>query len=202
MIRPISGSNFNSSNISNIKRSNRIEVKEGMKDRVSFTSNAHFASESVLKMLQRLDAEPPVLGFKGDGKWLLPNLLMKTPGQKYNLYMPDGTQLSYLKSAWNDNVLFSLKQNKFDEKTNSKIKLTEVDEHLEHIKLRKTKTNNVLSFRVNTKDSTHGGVSYKAGEMSKILRDSENSISEYTSLTDDEAKKINTLLEKYLPYFF
>ena len=155
MIQPISQNNINFSYKKINNGVNQLNAVRLSNDNVSFTSQSQFVSAPVLKMLQQLDVEQPVLGFKGNGKWLLPNLL-KVAGQRFNLYMPDGSQLTYQKGAWNDNVLFTLKLNKINEKVSSKIKLRDVDEHLEHKKLRKTKSDKILMFRVNTKDSVHG----------------------------------------------
>jgi len=201
VIQPISQNNINFSYKKINNGVNQLNAVRLSNDNVSFTSQSQFVSAPVLKMLQQLDVEQPVLGFKGNGKWLLPNLL-KVAGQRFNLYMPDGSQLTYQKGAWNDNVLFTLKLNKINEKVSSKIKLRDVDEHLEHKKLRKTKSDKILMFRVNTKDSVHGKYAYKAGEISKIIKDSDGAILEYVGLTSEEAKRINSLLEKHLPDFF
>lgn len=170
-------------------------------DRVSFMGNSRMVSKPVFEMLQRLHTEAPIVGFKGDGKWLLPNLL-SAAGQKFNLYSSDGAQLSYQKGGWDDNVIFTFKRNKLHEKTFSKIKLREVDEHLEFKKLIRTKAEDVVAFRVNVKDSVRGGITNKAGEVSKIIKNSDGSIKEFTKVSDEELKKINTLLENQLPYFF
>lgn len=203
MITPINniGNKTFVSNLSNKKYDKQPMARQLKSDSVSFTSQSAFINKSLLNMLNKLDKDAPVLGFKGDGKWLLPNL-SKGVGKKYNLYMADGSQLSYHKSDWGDNVLFSFKQHKIDEKIPSKIKLKDVDDHLEFKKLQRTKANDVIAFRVNTKDATRYGQTYKAGEVTKIVKDEEGSIIEFAELSKDEFGKIHKLLEKYLPYFF
>ena len=92
------------------------------KDTVSFKGKIRTVQSDVLKLLQDLQESSPVIGFKGDGVWVLPNL-RTIAGQRFNLYLPDGKQISYQKGQAKDNVIFSLKTNLGQGKTKSKIKL-------------------------------------------------------------------------------
>ena len=186
---------------SHINNRENVKLKPSVSDLVSFTSKDGFVSEKVLKMLQKLNEESPVIGFKGDGKWLLPNLL-KTVGRRYNLYLPDGTQLTYHKIDWGDCVLFRLKEYIVDEKVPSKIKLLEKDEHLEFKRIQKNKTNGLMSFRVNTKNANHWGFNYQEGKITKLIKNKDGSTIEDEQLSKEETAKINEILEKYLPDFF
>lgn len=171
------------------------------KDTVSFKGKIRTVQSDVLKLLQDLQESSPVIGFKGDGVWVLPNL-RTIAGQRFNLYLPDGKQISYKKGQAKDNVIFSLKTNLGQGKTKSKIKLPERDECFEYKRLVKTKTDHVLTFRINTKDSNTLNNKYNAGEISKIYVNPDGTLSETYEISDAEFHKINEFLSKYLKKFF
>lgn len=171
------------------------------KDTVSFKGKIRTVQSDVLKLLQDLQESSPVIGFKGDGVWVLPNL-RTIAGQRFNLYLPDGKQISYQKGQAKDNVIFSLKTNLGQGKTKSKIKLPERDECFEYKRLVKTKTDHVLTFRINTKDSNTLNNKYNAGEISKIYVNPDGTLSETYEISDAEFHKINEFLSKYLKKFF
>lgn len=171
------------------------------KDTISFKGKTRTVEKNVLEMLQDLEKSTPVIGFKGDGIWVLPNL-KKIAGQKFNLYLPDGRQISYQKGQAKDNVIFTLKTSAGKEKTKSKIKLPERDSGLESKRLIKTKEEKILTFRVNTKDAKPRLGDYKAGEISKIETNPDGTLSETTKISDKEFKQINEVLDKYLKKFF
>ncbi len=188
------------------KTENKINTQNSdtnsvFQDTVSFKSKTRIVQSDILKLLQDLEKTSPVIGFKGDGIWVLPNL-RTTVGRRFNLYLPDGKQISYQKGQAKDNVIFSLKTSLGEEKTQSKIKLPERDEYLENKRLVKTKTDHVLTFRVNTKDSKILNNEYNAGEISKIYLNSDGTLSETYEIDEEEFQKINEVLNKYLKKFF
>ena len=89
MLLPVN--NLKTSYVNDFSRVNNrenVKLKPSVSDLVSFTSKDGFVSEKALNMLQKLNEEAPVIGFKGDGKWLLPNI-MRSIGKRFNLYLPD-----------------------------------------------------------------------------------------------------------------
>ena len=205
MINSINKINLNNKvNFSTIEKKRNTQssnINSIPKDTVSFKGKTRIVESDILKLIQKLEKNSPVIGFKGDGIWVLPNL-RTIAGERFNLYLPDGKQISYQKGQAKDNVIFSLKTNFGQEKTQSKIKLPERDECQKNKKLVKTKTDHVLTFRINTKDSNKLNNQYNAGEISKIYVNSDGTLSETYDINDDEFQKINEVLNKYLKKFF
>ena len=172
-------------------------------DTVSFTGGKgiKYVEEGILNMLQLLEKEPPVIGFKGDGKWLLPNL-RHGAGKRFNLYMPNGEQLSYQRGSFNDNVVFTLKRNGGEGNAVSKINIPGQDENLESKRLLKKKMDNILTFRVSTQDSKYSYNQFKAGQIDKLVANSDGSFSEVSALSDAEYSQIHKILKENLPDFF
>lgn len=191
--------NVNNPNSVTKSRSIGLEAKQ---DSIAFKGNKKFVSKDVLAMVKRFETETPVLGFKGDGKWVLPNLIRYKEGKRFSLYLPDGKQISMQRGQANDNVVFSIKSNKIGEKTYSKIKIPFIDEHNECVKLKKTKTDNVLSFRVNTKDAIPGHGDFKEGQIDKITKNADGSYSDTSNVSEKEHKQIMDTLMTYLPDFY
>lgn len=197
-------SNFRTANANynaNLKKSNNVNYVRTNTlnaDTVSFTGGKgiKFVDDCVMQMLTRLEKEQPVIGFKGDGKWLLPNL-SKSAGQKFNLYMQNGEQLSFQRGAFKNNIVFSLKKNSPTGKDISKINLPLQDIHSETQKLLKTKMDKVLSFRITTKDTNPVIGDYKSGQITKLERGED-----IAELTQAEADRINDILKNLLPNFF
>lgn len=172
-------------------------------DTVSFTGNkaVRFVEEGVLAMLKQLEKEQPVIGFKGNGKWLLPNLRYNA-GERFNLYLPTGEQLSYHRGCYNDCANFSLKKNIIGETTLSRVNLPNKAVNNESSKLLKTPADKVLVFRVNTADARQGHGDFKAGQIEKLSVADDGSIEEISNLSETEFNRINNLLKECLPNFF
>ncbi len=120
--------------------------------------------------------------------------------QRFNLYMPDGKQLSYHKGMNNDFVVFSLKKNCSNEKTLSHVRLPFNNKHNESEKLMKTRNDKVLMFRINLKDDKYG--QFKKGQVEKLINKGNGNFEESQLFSQSEIKEINRILKDYLPSFF
>ena len=183
----------------NLNKNNSIKTIS--QDSVSFKGKAKFVDNDVLTLVKKLEKSQPIIGFKGDGIWVLPNLRQMV-GQRFNMYLPDGKQISYQKGVGKNNVIFSLKTNTTKEISSSKIKLPEKDINNDYKKLLKTKSEHFMTFRVNTKDAKPYQGDFKEGQIDKIIMNPDKSYSETTQVSDKEHKEINDILRKYLPSFF
>ena len=195
---------FQIRNTFNIKNQNSVPSLSASynNDSVSFTStkSEQYVDADVFRNLKKLSIENPVIGFKGDGMWLLPNL-NHTPGRKFTLYMPNGEQLSCHKNDSNNFILFSLKNNIVSEKGVSKV-IVNTDANAEATALTKTKNEQVLKFRVYLQEEPKFGETHQMGQIEKIKEVDFDNTEEVDLLTTKERDEINSILKKSLPYFF
>lgn len=195
--------NFTNYNVTNSlnQAKNNYHKNDLKTDTISFKGSPKYLKSDVLSLVKKLEDNQPIIGFKGDGKWVLPNL-RHAAGQRFNLYLPDGKQLSYQKGATKNNIVFSLKTNANKEIASSKIKLPEHDERKESKRLVKTKSEHVLTFRVSTKDAKPYEGDFKEGQIDIITSNKDGTYSESSNITYKEYNKINEFLREYLPNFF
>ncbi len=194
-------STFNINQTINSKKQKYLSIENPPKDSINFKGTTRILDKNTLELVKKLEKETPIIGFKGDGKWVLPNL-RHIAGERFNLYLPDGRQISYQKSTTNDGIIFSLKTSLKNETTKSKISLAERDEHQENKRLLKTKSNNVLTFRISTKDGLPHKGDFKEGQIDIIKTNPDGTYSETSNITDNQYKKINEILNEFLPIFF
>lgn len=187
-------------NNTNLRKSNHASLMSVGNDSVSFKANPKFVDKAVLENVKKFEKNGAVIGYKGKGQWVLPNLL-HTPGAKFNLYLANGKQISAQKGSRKGHVIFSVKRNSPKELSDSKIALTHTMADGEQAKLTKTKTDHILTFRVNTKDAT-SGTDYKAGQIEKLIPQGHGAYKEVTNITEKEHKQINGILKRYLSSFF